>query len=146
MHWCGQKSTWTIHRKLLTPHAILTGQGNHHHLKWGSHKVFLPLISNRRGRFLSPRNERVPRLFSMKNRLRILLAEKGTREDRNISMRKAAEELGFDVNTLTRLANNKLKQLPIDVLDVLCNYLECEIGDLLQHDHTAGKQRDLQLE
>lgn len=77
----------------------------------------------------------------MKNKLRVLLAEKGARENRNLTIKKLAEEVNIDVNTLTRFANNKLKQIPVEVINIVCNYFDCEVGDLLQREKEVGPKR-----
>jgi DNA-binding Xre family transcriptional regulator len=45
-------------------------------------------------------------------------------------MRDAAKETGISAYTLTAMAGNTIKELPIDVLSKLCHYFECTPNDL----------------
>jgi len=65
------------------------------------------------------------------NRLRILLAEKATRERRYISLRDVSRETGVSNYTLAKLANNEIKEFPADVLERLCKYFGITPGELL---------------
>jgi len=65
------------------------------------------------------------------SRFRVLLAEKATREQRTISMREVSREIDASMYTLGKLADNELREIPVDLLDELCQYLNVETGDLL---------------
>ena len=69
---------------------------------------------------------------AVRSYLKVRLAEKALRENRTISLRKVVEESGVSVSTVNRLANNTIRRVPLDELAVLCTYLGCGIGDLLQ--------------
>lgn len=69
---------------------------------------------------------------TVRSRLRILAAEKATREGRALSMRRIAEESGANISTVNRLANNTIRRIPVDELTALCRYLDCDVGDLLR--------------
>ncbi|MEQ3661049.1 MAG: helix-turn-helix transcriptional regulator [Glaciecola sp.] len=72
--------------------------------------------------------------------IRILLIqhldEKAYRENRRITLKEVSEETKIGRATLTRIANVKRKEdkfysVGLDVIDKLCDYFECEPGDLL---------------
>jgi DNA-binding Xre family transcriptional regulator len=65
------------------------------------------------------------------NRIRALLEDKGLRENRRISIRIASEESGVSEYTLKQMATGKLREVPMEVLGQLCEYLQCTPGDLL---------------
>lgn len=68
----------------------------------------------------------------MKSKLRILVAERATREGRALSMRRLSEESGASIATVNRMANNTIKRIPVDDLEMICRYLDCQVGDLLR--------------
>ena len=66
------------------------------------------------------------------SRFKVLLAEKELREKRTISLREVVRETGVPISTVQGLANNTLREIPADGVAVLCRYLDCSVGDLLQ--------------
>lgn len=62
-------------------------------------------------------------------RLKELMAEK----DCQLSLRKLADDLKENRDTVRRLAANEYLRLPVDLLDKICVYFDCEIGDLIVH-------------
>ncbi len=60
-----------------------------------------------------------------------LLDEKGFKERRRITLSEVAEKTGISRATLTRIANVPGNVTNTDTLDALCEYLECQPGDLL---------------
>ncbi len=68
----------------------------------------------------------------MRSRLRVLLAEKETREGRSISLREVVRMADVPISTVMGLANNTLREIPVDALGALCRYLDCDVGDLLR--------------
>jgi putative transcriptional regulator len=72
----------------------------------------------------------------IKNRLKVLLAEKELREGRKISYRVLAEETGLSLDTITAYMNQRVSRYDESTLLALCNYLGCEISDLIFLDTT----------
>ena len=68
----------------------------------------------------------------VKSNLLVLAAQKSQREGRRISLRQIVKETGISKYTIYALANNQLSEFPKDVITKLCNYFDCEIGDLLK--------------
>jgi DNA-binding Xre family transcriptional regulator len=65
------------------------------------------------------------------NRLRVLLAHKAEIEGRNISLKEVQRETGIAWTSLQSWANNKVTRYDATVIEALCNYLNCGVGDLI---------------
>lgn len=70
----------------------------------------------------------------MKSQLRILLAQKGHREGRTISLREVVRATKVPSSTVMGMANNTIKRVPLDELNSLCDYFDCDVGDLLKRE------------
>ena len=66
----------------------------------------------------------------IQGRLRELMAVKGQRERRKITYDDILTQTGVSKNTLTRLANDRAAMVGISVIDRLCDYFDCQPGDL----------------
>ncbi len=75
------------------------------------------------------------------NRFGVLLAEKRIKEKRNISLAEVSEVSGVPRKTLFAWLKNTVTRYDDHVLDALCEYFSCEVGDLLEWDHLGPKQR-----
>lgn len=69
--------------------------------------------------------------YIIKNRLREFMAIKGRNENRHISQRKLAEEIGVSKITVDRWAQNNVTRIDDDILIKLCVYFGIQPGDLL---------------
>lgn len=65
------------------------------------------------------------------SRFKVLLAEKEIREKRQITLKDVSRETDVSIYTVTGFANNTLREIPSDALLKLCEYLNCEVGDLI---------------
>jgi DNA-binding Xre family transcriptional regulator len=54
----------------------------------------------------------------LRNRLKILLAERG------LKVKEVSNAIGISVNTLSHMSNHRSTNVSNDSLDKLCNYLE----------------------
>lgn len=63
----------------------------------------------------------------IKFRLKVLLATK------EMTQKELAEKTGIRPPTISAIATNSLKQLPITVLDKICETLDCNVGDLIEY-------------
>jgi len=70
----------------------------------------------------------------VKAQLRLLLAAKAHREGRSISLREVVRETDVPISTVMGMANNTIKRVPLDELNTLCNYFDCDVGDLLKRE------------
>ncbi len=51
--------------------------------------------------------------------------------DRRVNMHQMSRDTGIGRSTIHRLYHNQSKQIELDVLDKICEYLDCEITDVL---------------
>ena len=74
---------------------------------------------------------RVKGLQMIENRFKVLLAEKETRERRSWSYRQIREATGVSLHTLSQYAQNKVTRFDAHIIEALCVFFDCEVGDLL---------------
>jgi len=65
---------------------------------------------------------------------RILLAAKAQREGRSISLREVGRATNVPMSTLLGMANNTMRRISVDELNMLCDYLGCDVGDMLKRE------------
>jgi putative transcriptional regulator len=53
--------------------------------------------------------------------------------ERKLKIADLAREVGVHRNTITLLYYEKAKRIDFEVLDKLCKYFKCEVGDILEH-------------
>jgi putative transcriptional regulator len=68
------------------------------------------------------------------NRLRVLLAEKAQKEKRNITLKEVANETGVTYKTIHGWANNEVTRYDAPIIEALCDYLECDVGELIVYE------------
>ena len=66
-------------------------------------------------------------------RLKELMADKGFRERRVVTVTEVAQDTGINRMTLSKIANHPGYSTVTDTLDKLCNYFGCELGPLAEH-------------
>lgn len=62
----------------------------------------------------------------IKSRLKVVLAE------REITQKQLAEVTGIRPPTISQIALGTAKHIPIDVMDRICDALDCQPGDLFK--------------
>lgn len=67
----------------------------------------------------------------MRSNLLVLVAQKSQRDGKRVTLRSVARDTGISTYTIYALANNEIEEYPRTVLEKLCTYFECNIGDLL---------------
>ena len=67
----------------------------------------------------------------LRSRLRVLMAEKSVHEKRRITYATVADETQLSRPTIFKLARDEVVQIRGDVIAKVCDYFDCEIGDLL---------------
>jgi len=65
------------------------------------------------------------------NRFGNLLADKKTREKRNIPLTEVEAKTGITRKTLTAWENNKVQRYDASTVETLCRYFGCQPGDLI---------------
>ena len=78
--------------------------------------------------------------MAIQNRLKVLLAEKELRENRKLTYRTVAKETGLAIDTLTAYMTQRVNRFDKSTLETLCNYLGCDVGDLLKY--SADQQEE----
>lgn len=68
------------------------------------------------------------------NRFKILLAEKLTRENEKISYEEIKEKTGIATSTLSAWATNRVSRYDSDTIAALCDFLDCEVGELIVYE------------
>ncbi len=68
---------------------------------------------------------------TIRSRFVILLAEKGLKENRRITIAEVSRDTEIDQRTLGQYAKDKIKRYDSFVLDRLCKYFGCQVGDLI---------------
>lgn len=66
-------------------------------------------------------------------RLRELVADKGFRENRVVTMAEVAEATGIHRMTLSKIANNRGYHTSTELLDKLCGYFDCQVGQIAEY-------------
>lgn len=74
-----------------------------------------------------------PKVPLIRFRLKELIADKGFKEGRVITMLEVAEATGVHRMTLSKLANHRGYNPTADVLDRLCTFFGCRIEQLVEH-------------
>lgn len=75
-------------------------------------------------------------MATISNRFGVMLAKKQAREKRKISMLEVSNETGITRNTLSEWAKNTVARFDAQVILALCQYFNCDIGDLLYIDRS----------
>jgi len=68
----------------------------------------------------------------VKSYLKVLVAHKEINEQRRIGIRVIVDESGASRSAVERLLNNTIKNVPLDDLGRLCEWVPCDICDLLK--------------
>lgn len=52
-------------------------------------------------------------------------------EDKEISQNQLAKDTGISVETIRNLKNNKTSRISFEILEKICNYLDCSVEDVM---------------
>lgn len=52
-------------------------------------------------------------------------------EDKGISQNQLAKDTGISVETIRNFKNNKTSRVSFDVLEKICNYLNCDVENVM---------------
>lgn len=64
-------------------------------------------------------------------RLREIMAERGRQRGKKITYRDIRAAIGTSPNTLSGMAQNRLEMIGIKTIADLCDFLDCEPGELI---------------
>lgn len=63
----------------------------------------------------------------IKSKLKVMLAS------REMTQTQLSQRTGIRPPTISAIANNSIKTLPISVIDRMCKELNCNVGDLFEY-------------
>ena len=63
----------------------------------------------------------------LKSKLKVLLAM------HDMNQKQLAELTGVRPQTITNIVNNKIKQIPVEALDSICEFLNCDVCYVFEH-------------
>jgi putative transcriptional regulator len=69
--------------------------------------------------------------MTIRNRLKILIAEKEMKEKRRLTYRTIAKETGISTSTLSAYINQSIESYAVPTLEALCKYFNCTPGDII---------------
>jgi putative transcriptional regulator len=75
---------------------------------------------------------------TIRSHMRMLLAARSQREGRTISLREVQRDTEVPMSTVMGMANNTIKRVPLEELNALCEYFDCDIGDLLKREEAES--------
>jgi putative transcriptional regulator len=70
-------------------------------------------------------------IMTVNNRFAILLAEKGMKEKRRVSIAEVSRTTGIAERTLQSWAKNDVTRYDAPVIEALCAYFGCQVGELI---------------
>ena len=76
----------------------------------------------------------------VRNRFKILLAQKEARDERNYTYVDIQEKAGVSTRTLTNYAKGRVNRFDSVTLVALCDWLQCELSDLLVYPPKPSQQ------
>ena len=54
------------------------------------------------------------------------------------SLREVVRTTGVPISTVMGMANNTIRRVPLDELNTLCGYFNCDVGDLLKREEVPA--------
>jgi DNA-binding Xre family transcriptional regulator len=76
----------------------------------------------------------------VRNRFKILLAQKEARDGREYSYEDIYDATGISPTTISAYSKNRIGRFDAVTLVKLCDFLECSIGDLLIYPPSLSQQ------
>ena len=76
------------------------------------------------------------------NRFRLLVAEKEVRDNESYTLYTISRETGLSTNVMTGYSTGKTRRFDYPTLLAICDWLGCDIGDLLAIVEDDGQWRD----
>jgi putative transcriptional regulator len=69
---------------------------------------------------------------AIRSNIRLLHAQKETKEGRSIPYREISDKTGISTRTLSQLFNNETTLYAANTLSRLCAFYGCRVGDLIE--------------
>lgn len=67
----------------------------------------------------------------MQNRLLALIGEKQAKTNKLVTQEEVADAVGMTPQAFSKWVRNEVKSYSVDTLDKLCEFFDCEVGDIL---------------
>jgi putative transcriptional regulator len=74
----------------------------------------------------------------LRNRMLYLTTEKERKLGRKITLTEIHEATGVSISVLSRWMRNQIERYDAPIVENLCEYFECEVGDLLYLEPVDG--------
>jgi putative transcriptional regulator len=72
-------------------------------------------------------------MMVIRNRVKILIAQKEHIENRKLTYRTISKETGLSTSTLTALVSQKIESYASSTIERLCQYFNCLPGDIIEY-------------
>lgn len=69
--------------------------------------------------------------MAVQNRLLALMGELQAKTNKSVTQADVAEYIGMTPQAFSKWIRNDVKSYSVDTLDRLCEYFDCEVGDIL---------------
>lgn len=76
--------------------------------------------------------------MAIRIKLKERIAAKEFAEGRSITLKEIAAETGIHRVTLSKISGHKPTNVGTDILDRLCRYFQCELGELAEYVEVKG--------
>lgn len=63
--------------------------------------------------------------------------------DRKMSLNELSERVGVSNVNLSKMKTGKISAIRFSTLEAICEVLDCQPGDILEYDKSAGKNEEL---
>ena len=79
----------------------------------------------------------------IRNRFKILLAQKEARDGRNYTYNDISQATGIAPNTLSAYANQSVSRFDESILVRLCEFFDCTLAELLEYPPVTSQQNGI---
>lgn len=76
---------------------------------------------------------------TLRNRFLELLLERERRENRRVTQKEISFATGISQQTMTAWVHNNVTKFEAGIVEKLCDYFGCEVGDLLYLERTPDE-------
>lgn len=80
--------------------------------------------------------------MAVKNRLVALIGEKQAKTNKPVSQADVANAVGLSRQAIHKWTRNEIKTYPADTLDKLCQFFDCQVGDILVYEAERKAKED----
>lgn len=90
--------------------------------------------------YLEANEEVRKRMAQIKNRFKVLLAQKELRDGRKYTYESIQQQTGVSPTTLSNYARGTVTRFDEPTLVALCNFLDCELAELIEYPPDLSQQ------